>query len=267
MTDDQAINYLRFFGWLGAADEPDAIADAAVAWQASVGLKPDGELGPKSKSIMRLPRCGCSDVLHNRTSAMRWNKRELTWQIVGYVGDTLSATEQEELTNQMWAAWTKHIDLDIRQARKSEKADIVIGAARGRRANFDGPSGTLAWAELPPGNDQQLHMMFDLDEYWITAGVAQGILYLNVGTHEGGHILGLEHSRKQSALMAPYYSAAVAEPQMNDDVPRIVSLYGDRQGPPPSGGGSKPAKPGGWLGFSIPARQGDLISWSPRRAA
>ncbi len=114
-------------------------------------------------------------------------------------------------------------------------ADIVIGAGRGRSADFDGPSGTLAYAYLPGEEfDGQLRLMFDDDETWSVDPASRGILLKNVFLHEIGHNLGLSHSQVKSALMAPYYTPGIAIPQQNDDIPRLQSLYGKALVPVPT---------------------------------
>ncbi len=76
-------------------------------------------------------------------------------------------------------------------------------------------------------------MRFDLDERWVIGNPQGGILMRNVACHEFGHLLGLEHSTRQTALMAPYYAPSIVKPQASDDVPRIQALYGAAPVPPP----------------------------------
>ncbi|MBP0495834.1 matrixin family metalloprotease [Pararoseomonas indoligenes] len=57
--------------------------------------------------------------------------------------------------------------------------------------------------------------------------------FLAVATHEIGHSLGLSHSGFSSALMSPYYNAAITTPQA-DDIAGIRSIYGSASGFPGS---------------------------------
>ncbi len=74
-------------------------------------------------------------------------------------------------------------------------------------------------------------MKFDVDEAWTLLPGQRGTMLVNVATHEFGHLMGLSHSRLQTALMAPYYNAAIAVPQSQDDITRFQARYGVRQGP------------------------------------
>jgi matrix metalloproteinase-14 (membrane-inserted) len=143
--------------------------------------------------------------------------------------------------------WAAHGDLKFTRVNTQSKARLILSTGKGRKDNFDGPGNTLAWAYLPQGNSYngQLLMRFDLDETWITRAGDRGILYLNVACHEFGHMLGLDHSRVKTALMAPYYAPRVTKPVENDDVKRIVKLYGRATNPPGGGGGGDNGGGGG----------------------
>lgn len=238
-----ALNYMEAFGYLekslaGWRDiRVEDVLKAVGLFQSWFGLKKTLQLDPATVKSMEWPRCGHADIArahlpettkvveHVAENLPRWTKTGLTYAFAKFVPG-LTADAQRRLTSQAFEAWTKWINLDVRET--TGKADIVIGTGQGARSNFDGPGGTLAWAYLPDGTDQPLEMRFDLGETWTDDPAARGILYLNVATHEYGHLLGLTHSKVASALMAPYYSPAVAVPQQNDDVARVQALYGAR---------------------------------------
>lgn len=251
------LSYLDAFGHLKA--ELDQwkdisvadIIDAVKSFQGFFGLRRTGELCVKTVRAMEQPRCGCPDIsrpwqeyagIKNfvRANLAKWQKSALTFAIADY----LPGIQKPDFESSMqWAfdSWTRHGNLNARPSSGGVAPDIVISVGRGRQSNFDGPGGTLAWAYLPNGQDSQLLMRFDLDETWVLTPAQRGILLRNVASHEFGHLLGLDHSKVQQALMAPYYNASITEPQANDDIPRFQARYGVKPPsttpppPPPTG--------------------------------
>ena len=222
---------------------------AVKTFQRWFGLKADGIVGPMTLRAMETPRCGCPDVIDeaNSTHKMymrmqsvieanmaRWNKKGLTYAVHSYVGGGLSKKTQEEIFAGAFKAWDDVCGINICRVSSTSKADLVLSTGSGRRHNFDGRGGTLAWAYLPNGRDNQLLMRFDLAETWVHNPRDRGILLFNVACHEFGHMLGLTHSKKRGALMAPYYNPSVAVPQWDDDIPRVQARYGKEQAPAPT---------------------------------
>jgi hypothetical protein len=236
-----SVNYLTAFGYLAkfAWDNRDEIIAAVKAFQKWFNEKQDGIVGPRTLKAMQLPRCGCPDVLshdadHVEYMAMRrivsekqvkWGKDGLKFYIKSYVSG-LTRQVQKQIYAGAWDAWNKVCGIKVRRTKKMSDADLIIDTGEGYRSQFDGPGGTLAWAYLPTGNDEQLLMRFDLGERWIANPSQRGILLFNVACHEFGHMLGLDHSHKSGALMAPYYNPTVDTPQWDDDIPRVQALYG-----------------------------------------
>ena len=232
-----AEGYYRHYGYInGKQINTDDFFKATKEFQEFFGLAPDGELGPKTFRAMQGLRCGVKDVLRLNTEEAKWRKKELTYFIKSYDSD-LPKVRFDEIVQQAFDQWCEVADLKITRSVSESRADIVIDTGSGRADDFDGPSGVLAWCELPNGSDQQLLCKIDLPKTWIDDPNRRGILLLNVLCHEFGHGLGLEHSRVQTALMAPYYAVGVAKPQQNDDITRIQSLYGSPRttpNPPPN---------------------------------
>jgi hypothetical protein len=124
------------------------------------------------------------------------------------------------------------IDLAFIQSESPADSNLIYLAGRGRRANLDGPMGTLAYAYLPNNRNYrgQLNCVFDLDEKWDDT-----IKFYNVMYHETLHMLGLDHDPLSNQLMSPTYDHRIAVPQLNDKS-RLVKLYGkakDQPGPTP----------------------------------
>ena len=216
----------------------EVLAESLVDFQRTAGIPALGWATPETVEIMTMaPRCGNPDIQRVGEFAANWRKKDLAYFIKDYV-DGLTKEDQDGLVAEAFGFWAAVADIRFKRAVSGSVPDLVISTGRGRGQNFDGPSGTLAYAYMPNGTDKQLLMRFDLDEKWVKGNPQGGILFLNVATHEFGHLLGMDHSRVSTALMAPFYSPSVAKPQAHDDIPRIQALYGAPTtppvGPPPS---------------------------------
>ena len=56
-----------------------------------------------------------------------------------------------------------------------------------------------------------------------------GTNLLQTAAHEFGHSLGLSHSDKRSALMAPFYRGFTTKVKLaSDDIEAIQELYGEK---------------------------------------
>lgn len=240
-----AVNYLNYFGYvpfelLNNLSEAQ-LQKAVKAFQRAFNLKVDGIIGPKTLRAMDTPRCGCPDQLdkHNEQHLQfitaqdiavekrnRWNKQGLLYYIETYLPGKVAKNDQAVTLSSAFKAWDDVCGLTIKETKDKKKADIIVTTGRGSNNNFDGQGGTLAWAYLPTGDNRQLTMKFDLDETWVNKPTDRGILLSNVACHEFGHLLGLKHSTKPQALMAPYYNPFVGTPQQSDDIARIQKIYG-----------------------------------------
>jgi hypothetical protein len=224
------------------------VSNLVKKFQKMFHLTANGKLDAKTiRAMATTPRCGCRDYPMAATSGpmkVKWGTNRLTYFIDSYVKG-LSKSDQDDLNALAFQQWADVADLQFERIRDRNKANMILSTGRGRSQGFDGPNGTLAWAYLPSGNNYQgqLLMRYDLDETWIKDATDRGILFLNVACHEFGHLLGLDHSNKRGALMAPYYTAAVTKPQQNDDVTRIQRLYGPPGVVPPPPPSPPPAPP------------------------
>lgn len=217
--------YLAHYGRLGGTviDWVVNLGKAIVELKAAAGLAPTETIDSDLLTLLGRPRCGCLDVQRMGIELARWRKTNLTYFVAAYVNG-LPRNDQDAILATAWRYWADVANIKVSLASTQQQADIVIATGRGSNQGFDGPSGTLAWAYLPSGNDQQLLMRFDIDEKWVASG--GGVLMLNVACHEFGHLLGLDHSKQGGALMAPFYSPGISKPQAVDDIPRIQALYG-----------------------------------------
>lgn len=228
------IHYLSKYGYIDSEKQPTLIdiVTGTVKLKNFFKVQSSNLIDAKIFGLVNTPRCSVPDFM--RTEAARWRKTNLTYYIARRDSD-LPADVWDAQIEQAWRYWMEVADIKVTRTNNQNNADIIHDIGQGQRDNFDGPSGTLAWAYLPNGSDQQLLNKFDVSETWIIPNSnTRGIRLVNVCTHEFGHLLGLSHSQVQSALMAPYYSVNIATPQANDDIPRIQKLYGiPKQEPKP----------------------------------
>ncbi len=223
------IQYLKKFGYLARTDSLTLtdIKEAIHKFQLLLGLMPDGLVGPKVLAGISLPRCGCPEhfTAEAREQLTKWGVNDLTYYIQSRDTD-LSPELWDGIIGKAFQQISDVCNLRFKRTTTSNSANIIVSTGRGRGDNFDGSSGTLAWAELPRSTvyKGQLLCKFDLDELWTDAG--RGIRLLNVATHEFGHIVGLTHSSVKTALLAPFYDPEVSKPQLNDDIIRLQGLYG-----------------------------------------
>jgi hypothetical protein len=129
-----------------------------------------------------------------------------------------------------FAAWAAVADIQFQQVADNGVAVNGAGAAGDIRIGahvFNGPSGTLAHGYYPPPNGATVagDIHFDVAENWSCAPGAGLIDIGIVALHEIGHAIGLNHEVTNTAVMNPFYNAAIAVPLV-DDIKGATSIYG-----------------------------------------
>lgn len=224
----KTIDYLVRFGYLNTNQEntlEDVLA-AVVKLHTLAGLKSTDIISGKTLTLMSLPRCSLMDnEVESATNLNKWGTNKLTYCINSRDSD-MSAQEWDACFKQAFNNWSDVCNLTFTQVSSVNQANLIINIGQGRQDDFDGPSGVLAWFQLPSSSNYsgRLEGKFDANELW---GINRGILLVNVACHEIGHALGLTHSNISSALMAPFYSPSISKPQSNDDISRAIARYGN----------------------------------------
>tara|TARA_Y100000310_G_scaffold238042_1_gene241358 strand:- start:231 stop:833 length:603 start_codon:yes stop_codon:yes gene_type:complete len=173
------------------------------------------------------PRCGVKDELANGIfrRKSKWGKNSLSYHM--YARDTgeLSKEEWDKEFRLAFDAWSEITPLVFQETDSYSGADIIVSVGRRRRESFGRSGGVLAWAGMPSGKnyDGQLLTKFDMAENWVLPGNS-GIVLRSVACHEIGHLLGLDHSNDEKALMYPYINNALKPRE--DDITKIQKLYG-----------------------------------------
>jgi len=158
-----------------------------------------------------------------------WSKKQLTYKITKYPAKKweLSDAVVDKEIAKAFKVWSDVANIKFTPVRNHNiDIEILWGAGdHGDGEDFDGEGGVLAHAYFPEIGDTH----FDDHEKWTLKG-DDGINLLQVAAHEFGHSLGLDHSKNQEALMAPFYAGYKPEFQLHDDdIARMRVLYGNAQ--------------------------------------
>lgn len=190
---DEILDRLYKLGWIQHGTNPEdteSIAKSIKRMQEFYGLVIDGIPGEKTiRALFRqhYGRCSLPDVSYARRSVCKWERQNITLlnRITG-----LRGVSDDEILNCMQHAcdeYNRNCQLNLSLVTDQRLACIVCEGGEGHRDNFDGPMGTLAWAQLPCGPDRVLYQKYDRAEKWHFE------MLKNVFLHETGHSLGLEH--------------------------------------------------------------------------
>lgn len=254
MTNRQsrAQRRLARLGWV--VKQGQTLLELYREYQGWHGLVPDGVLGPQTLESIEQPRfCGLPDRpdgAQAQGQLCKWLDHDITWTWIG--GGSLGHAQDavEDAFREAWARWARVCGIRPQQVATPAQADVVMGAGIGREA---GPSGTLAWSEMPcSSSDRQLQQRYDTQEQWTIDGTSQsprGIDLVRVACHEIGHAIGLPH-QPAGNLMAPTYSRTVHSPQQYEiGLVSASRMYGPAvsapQPPQPPPGDPGPAPGGG----------------------
>ncbi|CAK9292975.1 unnamed protein product [Gordionus sp. m RMFG-2023] len=227
-----------------------SVFQAIKLFQSFAGINITGFLDRDTIEAMSWRRCGVKDIpddeedltnfnkdirstsypkIHRRRSkryvlqGSKWRKHTLSFRVDNYTSDMAKSVIDEQIKKALHV-WMQHADINLYQTKG--KADITISFEKGNHGDgedFDGIGKVLAHAFFPQyGGDAH----FDDDETWTTSPYRGSNLY-QVAAHEFGHSLGLSHSNRRTALMAPFYKTFMGTIELDaDDKIGIQKLYG-----------------------------------------
>ncbi|KAK1418806.1 hypothetical protein QVD17_27953 [Tagetes erecta] len=243
--------YLSHFGYLNYQNNNPNITDpkeddfdeeleaALKSYQVYYHLNATGTLDAPTVSKMVMPRCGFPDKqtpqhghdksLHTVShytffqGSPKWprGKRHLTYAFgsrfpTRFMPPVASAFRK-------WSSATRYFTFS--RARSYQSADLKIIFTRGDHGDgspFDGRGGVLAHAFAP--TDGRFH--YDADENWVVGAVPNAFDIETLALHEIGHLLGLDHSQYESAIMWGSFNSGETKGLSSDDIQGLRALYG-----------------------------------------
>ncbi|XP_030973585.1 metalloendoproteinase 2-MMP-like [Quercus lobata] len=248
--------YLENFGYLSYNhsknhthtndDDFDELLESAIkTYQLNYHLNATGTLDAKTVSTMMMPRCGVADISngtnwmrskkhHHRHGSLhtvshytffqgnpKWpsSKYHLTY---GFLPGT--PTEAMSPVAKAFETWAANTHFKFSRAQDPTNANIKVSFHRrdhGDGHAFDGAGGILAHAWAP--TDGRFH--YDADEQWSVGAAPNAFDLETVALHEIGHLLGLDHSSVEGAIMWPNIRPGVTQGLHRDDIDGIKALY------------------------------------------
>ncbi|XP_054829734.1 stromelysin-1-like isoform X2 [Eublepharis macularius] len=159
----------------------------------------------------------------------RWKKKTLTYRISKYTKQMTHA-EVDEIIKKAFGVWSQYTCLNFTQSWDASDIDISFGVRIHsdipEDCPFDGKKDVLAHAFVSVEDDIKGYVHFDDDEKWTKD--LRGSNLFHVAVHEIGHILALDHSSINEAVMYAYYEGqdSITFQLHQDDIDGIQAVYG-----------------------------------------
>nr|VFK08639.1 MAG: Putative peptidoglycan binding domain-containing protein [Candidatus Kentron sp. LPFa]VFK24879.1 MAG: Putative peptidoglycan binding domain-containing protein [Candidatus Kentron sp. LPFa] len=214
----------------GLFDESTEVA--VKDYQAFMGIKPDGLVGPITKSFFRTKRCGLSDRLPaNRALAAvsncRWETHDLSYRI-HRLPPMLGAVRSRQLIKEAFDTWASTCGLSFVEATSDDPAHISVSWERPRYRQVLDEPGVYAYGHMPCHPDYPGEILMDREETWLDDDHSEGAdgYYVRLNMiHEIGHAIGLGHSNVEIDIMYSYPQRAGKRGLTTGDVAGAKRLY------------------------------------------
>ena len=230
--------FLLRFGYLseeayegGVLDPPTS--SALSLYQERSSLKVTGSLDEETRNSMTTARCAMPDLIDGVAFRARcsWDRVRLTYAFGPGTNDTAGASEFDAVRT-AFATWAAASPLRFTEVNATDNPDILIDWRDANDPDLSMVGGTLAHADWPPNcgvvtNQLPKPVHFDDSEHvWAIGAAADAYDVETVALHEIGHIIGLEHSTVNGAVMvasvSDNFTLRVLQP---DDLAGVHQLY------------------------------------------
>lgn len=219
-------DYLKKYGYLDSSDSnSDSIDESSlIKFQKFFNLTATGQFDRSTYNILTNPRCAVADIV-NETTAFKpwWTGKELKY---GFHPKNQVTDNVKSLFQDAFDRWSNVTGLNFTETLKFNESDIPIAFLK-----FDGEGGMVGGAYI--SNSHHLGIMFfDFKEKWVLSSkgvvIKEGDVDLeSFVMHQIGHILGLEHSSVEEAVMYPIVLPKQKVELVNDDdLKKIQKIYG-----------------------------------------
>ncbi|GER47401.1 matrix metalloproteinase [Striga asiatica] len=217
----------------------NSLESALRKYQKFYNLKVTGLLDPRTIAKLHEPRCGMPDFHNNSINKLnsdkfrvsshyaflpgrpKWRKTKLS-----YIFNTNVNEEAIMAFERAMKEWARVTRFTFFRAKDVGRSNIRISFLRGHHGDdypFVGPQprGGLAHSFPPPNG--RIH--FDAAQNWSHNGDRNAFDVETVGLHELGHVLGLDHSNVQLAVMHAIIAPGERKHLHEDDIKGIKALY------------------------------------------
>ncbi|TVL91205.1 matrixin family metalloprotease [Streptomyces sp. SAJ15] len=235
--------YLSRYGYLRGRQEQGrldtATSEAVATFQRFAGIEETGEVDRTTIEAMERRRCGVPDTrsvdqMRGGASAefvlrgCKYEQESMRYRFLNGTQD-IAAEDERGAVGRAFDTWAAVLSGMTFEESDSSDADFTItwaSSSHGDGSAFDGVGNTLAHAFFPPpcGGPNAGALHFDEAEKWSLTGSGQTIDTETVALHEIGHLLGLDHSQVNTAVMAPFYGGP-RRTLSQDDIDGIRVLY------------------------------------------
>ncbi|XP_027338248.1 metalloendoproteinase 1-MMP-like [Abrus precatorius] len=204
-------------------------------FQEFYNLKVSGKLDSETMKLMSNPRCGVADVgtiVPSKFALSDWKPKWLKTHLT-YTFDPLGVKIApidvlRSIFNLAFKQWSRVSTFTFEEvSNNGTDSDLIVGFYSGDHGDgfpFDKYGPSLAHAFAPM--DGRLHV--NADKPWSTSDPIESGYYdlVWVAMHEIGHLLGLDHSSHDNAVMYAYVNIGENRRKLSDDdIAKINRLY------------------------------------------